>query len=45
MSDCKKCKKRTLKSYNQIVIPFSVYLLITSLVGTVFIIKYIMSLF
>ncbi len=45
MSDCKKCKKRSLQSYNKIVIPTTIFLLITSIVGTVTIVKYILSLF
>ena len=45
MAECKQCKKRTLKSYNRVVVPVSIYLLITSIIGTITLVKYISSLF
>ena len=45
MSECKQCKKKPLNSYKTVITIVSVYLLITSIVGTVEIFKYLSSLF
>ena len=45
MSECKQCKKKPLNSYKTIITIVSVYLLITSVVGTIEIFKYLSSLF
>ena len=45
MSECKQCKKKPLTSYKTVITIVSVYLLITSIVGTIEIFKYLSSLF
>ena len=45
MSECKKCKKKPLTRYNTFVTVISVYLLITSVLGTIELYKFISSLF
>ena len=45
MSECKQCKKKPLTSYKTIITIVSVYLLITSVVGTIEIFKYLSLLF
>ena len=45
MTECKKCKKRSLSSYNKIAWPISIFVLVTSTVGVVTIVKYILSFF
>lgn len=45
MSECQKCKKKPLDSYKLLISVTSIYLLITSIVGTVTIVKFISSLF
>ncbi len=45
MSDCKKCKKKSLTDYNKLIMPISVFIVLTSLIGVVTIVKYIISLF
>lgn len=45
MSDCKQCKKKPLSSYKTIVTIVSIYLLITSIIGTIEIVNYLKLIF
>ena len=45
MSECKQCKKKPLTRYNTFVTVISVYLLITYVLGTIELYKFISSLF
>lgn len=45
MSECQKCKKKPISSYKTLVTVTSIYLLITSVVGTYTIVKFISSFF
>jgi hypothetical protein len=45
MSECQKCKKKPLGQYKSLVTVVSIYLLITSIVGTVTIINFLSTLF
>jgi hypothetical protein len=45
MSECQKCKKKPLSSYNTLITVTSIYLLITSVAGTYYLIKLLLNLF
>jgi ABC-type arginine/histidine transport system permease subunit len=45
MSECKQCKKKSLTRYNTFVAVISIYLIITSVLGTIELYKFISSLF
>jgi hypothetical protein len=45
MSECQKCKKKPLNQYKSLVAIVSIYLLITSIIGTVTLFNILRSLF
>ena len=45
MSECQKCKKKPLSSYNTLITIVSTYLVITSIAGTYYLINLLLNLF
>jgi hypothetical protein len=45
MSECQKCKKKPLSRYNTLIMVTSIYLLITSIAGTYYIVKLLSEFF
>lgn len=45
MSECQKCKKKPLSNYNTLITITSIYLLITSVAGTYYLVKQLLNLF
>ena len=43
--ECKQCKKKPLTSYKTFITVISVYLLLTSIIGSIELYKFVVSLF